>query len=629
VKLALLGAGFSTGALLGCTALLGGDGYSAVPEGSDSGGPPPPEDGPVGHDGPDSQPSGDACASFTPTSKSAFEGLQNAVCSGLICSPEPSTSYASSPYCTGAVTPTVATTTTDAGCLIPIPGPAPDAGPVDAAGSDTGSGASDAGDDGAADDASAPVDSATPPPADAGPQPPPCSAIGSTLPDGGTVTLGGKPFTYPQGQGQTLYVVGSTALLPYVGYIAQSYEQGVGSGSDGGPASQFTVVYAGAGSCVGVQAVYVTGTAVPPPIKTLSKTATYFDPDPNNNKLGLPLQYTCTIDDASRAADVGASDVFPSSCAAHYPSPSENDIVTNGYVDSFGPVQIMEMVVPFNSSASQISYEEAQLVWGWGSAAAVSPWLEGAFLFERSSTSGTQSMIGAAIGLNPSVWLGGLNAGSSGNIQTYLLNVFNFGLPDGGTLGGTVDAGGNADLALGILSADYVDNHRTQLRPLAYQDQGEGCAWLPDSTPNARDKTNVREGRYPIWGPSHLISTAQGGHPANPLTATLIAGLNGLDPNLNAKADAIAEYANAGLIPTCAMHVARQSDGQDYQPYVPPLRTSCSCYYDYVQGSTACTACSADSDCTALGAGPAGSGYVCNKFGPTQKGFCEPLGGNQ
>ena len=42
---------------------------------------------------------------------------------------------------------------------------------------------------------------------------------------------------------------------------------------------------------------------------------------------------------------------------------------------------------------------------------------------------------------------------------------------------------------------------------LAFQANGQTKAYYADSTSGARDRQNVRDGHYPIWGPVHFFTT--------------------------------------------------------------------------------------------------------------------------
>jgi len=178
---------------------------------------------------------------------------------------------------------------------------------------------------------------------------------------------------------------------------------------------------------------------------------------------------------------------------------------------------------------------------------------------------------------------------------------------------------------MGILASDVGDSIRTYARPLAFQDKGESYAWLPDSSPTSFDKENVRNGHYPIWGPSHFITQVNDHDEPNPLVAKLITALNGTDVEINATLDVIGLYAKSHIVPQCAMKVQRTSDGQSYSQYIPPGSTACDCYYDYVlnnEVSSPCQSCTTAAGCATA----PGGATSCNVYGIPAHGFCEKPG---
>ena len=173
---------------------------------------------------------------------------------------------------------------------------------------------------------------------------------------------------------------------------------------------------------------------------------------------------------------------------------------------------------------------------------------------------------------------------------------------------------------MGILGADFVEDNRAQIRVLAFQDRSQTCGYYPDSTATAHDKQNVRDGHYPVWGPSHFIAPVDAnGQPINVTVGKFIDALSGT--TTIAGLDLLQTYQERHIIPLCAMHVTRSSDGQDYQPYAPP--NSCSCYYDFLtSGQADCVACQNAGGCTNA---PNGA-TSCNVFGNPPVGYCEPPG---
>jgi hypothetical protein len=410
---------------------------------------------------------------------------------------------------------------------------------------------------------------------------PPCSS----LPD-----LNG--FTFPR---PYVYGSGSSALSLYVGKIAQAFaNQGQG-----------TILYQIAGSCYGAYTTVLADSypLAAVPATTGPATATYFDPVQSDMN-GVPLQYTCVIDDPAATADFGVSDVFPATCL---PQLQQTGGLPNNLHDFFGPVQTMVLAVPVGSSQTSISADAAYMVWGFGSASGVAPWTDETRLLQRSGTSGTQGMMAAAISVNPFAWHGVMHSSNQAVLADMLAASAN---PDQSV----------QEATLGVLGADFVEDNRAQITVLAYQDRGHTCGYYPDSTPTAHDKQNVRDGHYPVWGPSHFITSVDGkGQPTNVTVANFINALSGT--TAVAGLDLLQTYQQRHIIPQCAMHVTRSSDGEDYQPYAP--QTSCSCYYDFLtRGQTACVVCKTSGDC----ADAPGGATSCNVFGDPPVGYCEPPG---
>jgi hypothetical protein len=418
---------------------------------------------------------------------------------------------------------------------------------------------------------------------DAGPLPP-CSSL---------PTLNG--FTFPK---PYVFGSGSSALSLYVGKLAQAFaNQGEG-----------TIIYQIAGSCYGSYTTVLADqyplAAVP--ATTGNATATYFDPVQSDEN-GVPLQYTCAIDEPTRTADFGVSDVFPATCL---PQLNQTGGLPNNLHDFYGPIQTMVLAVPAGSTETSISADAAYMVWGFGSASGVAPWTDVAYLLQRSGSSGTQSMMAATISVNAFSWQGVMHSSNQAVLSAMLQAAAN---PDTSAQQST----------MGILGADFVEDNRAQINVLAFQDRGQTCGYYPDSTPTAHDKQNVRDGHYPVWGPSHFIAPVDtNGQPINGTVSEFVDALAGT-VTVNGL-NLLQTYQQRHLVPVCAMHVTRSSDGQDYQPYTP--ETSCSCYYDYLTtGQTSCVTCQNAGDCAHA---PNGA-TSCNMFGAPALGYCEPPGTGQ
>ncbi len=113
-----------------------------------------------------------------------------------------------------------------------------------------------------------------------------------------------------------------------------------------------------------------------------------------------------------------------------------------------------------------------------------------------------------------------------------------------------VNGDGAADAALGLLGTDYYDLpiHRDALKALGFQANGQSCAYLPDSSLTTRDKINVRDGHYPLWGRIHFFTGRTNGTPSSPVAAAFLSLFIGptLDPVI------LAAFIKAGWVPACA-----------------------------------------------------------------------------
>jgi hypothetical protein len=401
---------------------------------------------------------------------------------------------------------------------------------------------------------------------------------------GGATSTGKACADVAKNGGKLVYITGSSAAGPLLTQIAQQL------------ASQnIYIVYESTGSCVGVDAV-LNGTPMITSGPTAPATsATYWD-------TAASPGVACDLPADGVTADIGASDVFAQSCAGFEFANLENA----GVRDAHGPIQTMTFAVPTNSAYTEISAEAAYFVFGFGAnsgvkdAAGALIWNNEDSLFKRSATSGTQVMLAATIGVPAGVWRGKPQKGS----------------PD--VAAALIAAGQKqetANAALGILAADYIDTKllRAQLRMLAFQDTNQHCAVTPDSTVNAKDKANVRDGHYPVWGPLHLLLRVDSqGNPLNPANRKAVSDIVGYLSGTKALPNGVQLidlYAQSGLVPECAMHVSRTKDGGNIVPYRPPA--SCSCLFDKKLGLTPqCAECSAIAPCAA--------GETCSL------GYCEP-----
>lgn len=366
--------------------------------------------------------------------------------------------------------------------------------------------------------------------------------------------------------GNTIVITGSTAVEPFL----EAVEQLLGQESP-----PYSIAFQGNGSCGGVDQQFNTD-----PTKRVVKNA------PGRiNSLYRPdgTRVDCSFSAAGVPVDVGVSDVFSTTCNTGY-------VPSNTIAEYFGPVQAMTFVVPTASDQTAISAEMGHVVFGRGSTDSMSaPFSDPALYFVRNSGSGTQQMISKVIELDPRKWWG-VDRGGSSRVRDLLKAV----------------PPTKASSAIGILSTDFADSERNNLRVLAFKDRGQTCAYFPDSTQQKKDKQNVRDGHYPIWGPIHFYARTAGGVPS-PGAAAFVTRftLARLDQTL------LDKIIDKGLVPACAMQVQRAAEMGPLSTFSPQFH--CGCYYEArVNGapSEGCKQCSGPAECPS-------SAPACNH------GFCE------
>jgi hypothetical protein len=330
-------------------------------------------------------------------------------------------------------------------------------------------------------------------------------------------------------------------------------------------ASGFTPVYQVTNSCTGVASVLGSANVITdPPPGGSGQHAQYFQQD------GTAV--SCLLGPSGATVDVGESDIFSSTCTGFgAPGP--------GFAQYLGPIQAMVFVVPGASSQQAISAEAARDVFGMGGDHdSGAPWTNPLLYFVRNQNTGTQQMIGKAINVSPNEFWG-IDRGSAGALDSELRVISDPSL---------------ANQAIGIISTDYYDDDRVNLNALAFKAAGQDCAYLPDSTPFKKDKQNVRDGHYPIWGPIHFFTAVTGGVPVSAGAEAFVSVVS--VPNL--AQELLDAFIGASLVPTCAMMVQRSAELGPLSTYAAPFQ--CGCYFEASVNGTApagCGKCNTANDC--------------------------------
>ena len=403
----------------------------------------------------------------------------------------------------------------------------------------------------------------------------------------------------------TVYLNGSTAAPPLIAAVANVL------------GSSVNIIYQRPGSCQG-------------PDHLLNKTpglesAAWLQPGTGAAGTACTLPTLPAPTNAAGAVvDIGVSDVYASTCQATF-DPNLPAVGT-GTKDFLGPIQAMTLAVPTASTATTISAEAAYMVFGYAADTAahtIAPWSVPGDIFTRYYDSGTLEMTATAIGLVGSKWK---NATCNPNTSTCPQTTTGAGGEATALTTAAMKGTADTNAAIGNLGDQ---NLVTGVRQLAFQAKGQECAYYPDSTSTALDKINVRQGRYAIWGPLHMIvDVDQNGQPVgqnnntaavqtviNAFTATsqepaALSGDAGVDggvtslteDQVGALVDAISA-PTVRIIPQCAMQVQRTSEIGPEASYAPPA--ACSCRFENATGvavaghtCTACTAANASTTCT-------------------------------
>jgi len=358
----------------------------------------------------------------------------------------------------------------------------------------------------------------------------------------------------------------------------------------------YRAVFQNNSSCNGVAAVYQAKASMADPgIAGSTSWAFFFDANgvqqncwigtpPNSaNPSGVPMTHL---------VDIGISDLFPGSCPNAMPLAA--GIIPGEYK---GPVVPFVLATKAASSQQSISAEAAHLVFGNGGMPGADshlhnpmPWLDPTKYFIRNSGAGSTVLTSQLIGVDRAAFWG-VDVGSTDAIKAGLINS------------------ADSEAAIGILSIDFYDKNRGNLKALYLQSKGQTAGYLPDSTPTTVDKINVRDGHYPLWGYVHFVVALDhpGGNPVSPAANAMVLLFN--LPKLDQKL--VDDIIGASETPQCAMKVQRTdevgTEGGNFTRRSPDEFT-CGCYFDFkTRGSTTSPACTTSENCP--GQGPCNYGY--------------------
>ena len=435
-------------------------------------------------------------------------------------------------------------------------------------------------------------------------------AGGAVLTTAGPALAGTVDCTVAANIPNPVYIAGSSASQPYLQALAVAL------------GSSVSIIYAKPTSCAGLADVTT----------PQGETGTFYDLSPAAGVGAV----TCTGTGFGGSAnpivvDIGVSDVYPASCIVPQ--------ITLGasQKDFHGPIQPMEITVPYASSENSISAEAAYVVFGFDAASmyTVLPWNDPTAIWTRGDTSGTQVMVANAIGLSAAKWLSNTGDAGAAQIQSSSGNMASAIVAGGATKPNTtigILSAGTADPLRGAAGMNDAGATTDGIKPLAFQATNQDCGYYPDSSLTGFDKINVRQGRYAIRGPLHFVAGADGNgnataagttNPVPSANANVAAVVNaithsGLTASTTPTLQSVVKAETAShFVPDCSMQVSRTTEVGGEASYQP--NSACGCYFESLTGggttlSSYCQTCTADADCADAGA------YTHCNFG-----YCEAM----
>jgi hypothetical protein len=370
------------------------------------------------------------------------------------------------------------------------------------------------------------------------------------------VTAPTRPCT--DGGSNLIYMYGTSDFAPLLRALQPLLSAGT---------PKYRAIYQNASSCAGVASVFdATKRLITNPAAGATPNYAFYFDDGGN-------QVSCLLDMAGNTVDVGVSNLYSSTCNTSTATYASGTTVS----DYTGPVVPFVLSVPAASSQTAISAEGAHMVFGRGGKASTglkdcAPWTDPTYYFIRSASSGS-TVLSALMFDVPKTKFWGIDRLSTDNLRDSML---------------TSTA---ADQSIGILSIDYADKNRGNLRSLYLQAKDQRCGYLPDTNKNSFDKANVRDGHYGLWGYVHFFTpVGPGGVPSDAAKALVTRiSVSRLDQTL------LDNIIGASLVPQCAMKVVRTNEQGDFGPQ---NGLQCGCYFDFkTTGKSSCQTCQTSSDC--------------------------------
>ncbi len=350
-----------------------------------------------------------------------------------------------------------------------------------------------------------------------------------------------------------------------------------------------------------------------PSVAPVLSTFSYYEEVPAAQVDGAPPKITPLSCNATRPSDSRSdlviNDLFWQDCAAASAASSLASLPSD-YMEFQGPVQgLVPIVQDSYYYVSDIMAEELLDIFGCGASGKILTFTDNSAILDYCYNSGMKALWDISLGQPVSVFHAPTNNVLCPSALTMIIQV-------------------NSHVALTAISytsTEAWDQDRGAVRALKVRGLNQNLAYFPDSSSVARDKINIREGRYTIQGSlklvAHVAAMDGGGQPQpdNPAAKRMIDWLQGnpvQDPTLQLPFDIIDVYAQSGVVPQCAMKVIKDTDAPLFRPYQP--ENPCGCYFQ-IQATGAsilgCEPCQDSSTCP--------TGTACYFHGIPAQGYCE------
>lgn len=356
--------------------------------------------------------------------------------------------------------------------------------------------------------------------------------------------------------GHVIYMLGAADFGPLMRAVQPFLSKG---------SAPYRAVFQNSSSCAGVKAIFNTVTMKNPSNPMLGGWAFYFDSN--------GVQQNCKLPDGGVPIDIGVSDLYAETCDPTLHAGTD-------VAEYFGPVVTFVLSVPAMSSEQSISVEAAHLVFGRGghppegSTLKEAPWNDKVNFAIRNSGAAS-TVLTSLLASVPADKFWGVDRLSTDNLRDSLLTA-----PKSAV-----------NSSIGILSADYNDKNRGNLRALYLKSTGQLTGYQPDSSPTTIDKANVRDGHYPLWGYVHFFTSSNGGSGPTDVAKAMVLKFN--VPKL--EQGLLDDIIDASLVPACAMKVKRSTEVGDYTPQTD---FTCNCYFDLrTKHKTDCMQCETSDTC--------------------------------